>query len=248
VRIPARDLIGGELAGDLVDVIRGIGSDGDLLRGLDELAMRAARVQGVRVAAILVIDELGVPQVVGLSDHALVPTSLISRLRTAPTVSSACSSNEPFVDLAPTEGRWSMRMLGDLDSLGTIGVAVLPPATPTPLGAAVLAVLDADPLERGMLSLAVFADLVAVVIRQAEPQPDDVTRLRTFRRALDGRNTVEQAKGMLAERFGIPPEIAWRRLRDRAEALGASIVEMATDVVDRAETFRSDWPDVDPSA
>jgi len=235
VMVPARQVLGVGTAGDLVDVIREVARRRDLIHGLGELASRAAQVPGVRIAAVLVTDEFGVPQVVGLSDHALTPTSLVARLRTEATVSAACSGDVPAVDLDPASGSWAPEVLAGLAEVSCIGVAVVPPVTPSTVAGTLLAILDAEWLDGGVTALAVFADLIAVVVQQAGSHPDEVARVRTLRRALDDRNTIEQAKGMLAERFAVPPDVAWVRLRSRADALGVSIAEVAAAVVNRSE-------------
>lgn len=227
----AHRVLGDGSAGALVDVIRDVARHHDLILGLGDLALRAADIPGVRVVALLVLDESSVPQVAGLSDHAVAPTDLVSRLRTAPVVAEACSRREVIKDLSPSSSRWPGVAVDALLAGGYMGIAVVPSALPNSIGGALLAMLDADPGESGFDALAVLADLLPIIIHQADPEPDQVARVRTLRRALDDRNTIEQAKGMLAKRFDVTPDVAWVRLRRRAEVLGCTIAEAAAAVV-----------------
>lgn len=69
----------------------------------------------------------------------------------------------------------------------------------------------------------------------------ELVRLLTERnaqleRALESRIVIEQAKGVLAERFGIPPDSAFELLRRGARNHRLRIHALAADVVKRRET------------
>lgn len=55
--------------------------------------------------------------------------------------------------------------------------------------------------------------------------------------ALESRVVVEQAKGILAERLGIDPEVAFTRLRRHGRQHGLHLAELARQVVDGSFTL-----------
>jgi hypothetical protein len=227
--------LGRESAAALVDMIRDVARHHDLIVALGDLAARAAEIPGVRAVAVLVVDEFAVPQVAALSDHALEPTELITRLRVSPVVIESCQRREVVVDPMASSARWSALVLDGLRGLGCLGVAVVPPGVPNAVDGALLALLDGDPGGEGVAALTIFAEVLSIVVHQADPHPDALVRAGILRRTLDDRNTIEQAKGMLAERFGVSPDVAWIRLRARADALGIPIADAARAVVGRVD-------------
>ena len=233
--VSVSEALGAESAVALVDLIRDVARRHDLIVGLDDIATRGAAVNGVRVAAILFEDEFATLQIAALSDHEVASTELVSRLRTVSPIVDVWTRREPLIDLSPSPMRWPAAILDDLTRLGCVGVAVVPPAAPDTTDGVLLVLLDSDPGDAGIVALGVLADLVAIIIHQADPQPAREARLATLRKTLDERNTIEQAKGMLAERFGITPAVAWVHLRSRSSALSITIAEAATAVVDRSD-------------
>ena len=68
----------------------------------------------------------------------------------------------------------------------------------------------------------------------------EVSRLRReneqLRAALESRIVIEQAKGVLAERFAVAPEQAFELLRRAARSEGMRLHDLAADVVGGAQT------------
>jgi hypothetical protein len=80
-----------------------------------------------------------------------------------------------------------------------------------------------------------LADIATIVMLHPEHlSADDITR-RT-RAALEGRTVIEQAKGVLAYLDNVPVDMAYARLRARAQSEGRSLTDMATLVVREAAT------------
>jgi hypothetical protein len=61
-------------------------------------------------------------------------------------------------------------------------------------------------------------------------------RIRQLQHALDSRVLIEQAKGILAERFGLKIEDAFEVLRNAARANGVKLNTLATDLVNERRT------------
>lgn len=78
-----------------------------------------------------------------------------------------------------------------------------------------------------------FADLAALVLLRADVIEDADLVARRLEHVVQGRATVAQAVGMLAERFDVDLDEALRRLRSEASQGSGTIVDVATDVVGR---------------
>ena len=68
---------------------------------------------------------------------------------------------------------------------------------------------------------------------QVDPQYDLQMVIRRIHMAVESRNTVEQAQGMIAQRFAIDIEEALIRLRNVSDQTALTLVEVATAVVER---------------
>jgi AmiR/NasT family two-component response regulator len=83
-----------------------------------------------------------------------------------------------------------------------------------------------------------FADVATAGLlqrRETEAARRLAAQLQT---ALDSRRLIEQAKGVLAERYGIGPEAAFRHLRRQARDGNRKIHELASAVVEEANRSR----------
>lgn len=91
-----------------------------------------------------------------------------------------------------------------------------------------------EPLSADRLVIAqALADTATLSLLQVDPHIDLQIVIRRIHLAVESRNTLEQAQGMIAQRFGIDTEEALIRLRDVCERTGLSLVEAATAVVQR---------------
>jgi AmiR/NasT family two-component response regulator len=78
-----------------------------------------------------------------------------------------------------------------------------------------------------------LADAATLAFLQADMQQDRLLIARKLRTAVEGRNAIEQAKGVLSERHGIAMMEAFWKLRDASIAHDMDIVELAKAVVNR---------------
>jgi AmiR/NasT family two-component response regulator len=72
---------------------------------------------------------------------------------------------------------------------------------------------------------------VAVVRRLAQDVSDLRPRADQLERALESRVVIEQAKGVLAERLGVPPDAAFDLLRRSARSAQIRLHDLASEVV-----------------
>ena len=86
-----------------------------------------------------------------------------------------------------------------------------------------------------------FADRSLTVVAPSEGEPSDATRFlleRTIQlqSALESRVAIEQAKGILAERFGVTVDEAFELLRSAARKNGLKLHGLVMEVVRSPET------------
>ena len=87
--------------------------------------------------------------------------------------------------------------------------------------------LDADQLAAAQL----LADVAISYVGNARVLGASAQLAAQLQQALDSRVVLEQAKGVIAERHGIPPDAAFERIRARARAQRRKIREVAQEVL-----------------
>jgi GAF domain-containing protein len=86
----------------------------------------------------------------------------------------------------------------------------------------------------GELALLAFTDLAALLIAsmmQSQQQSELATQLQG---ALDSRKIIEQAKGVLMGKHGIPPRTAFEQLRAQARAERRKVAAICAEIVENA--------------
>lgn len=89
-----------------------------------------------------------------------------------------------------------------------------------------------------------LTDLATIGLLQHRERADQATVIDQLQAALSSRVLIEQAKGMLGERFRLDPEQAFRMLRGHARDRNRRLTDVARAVV--AGTDDLHWPDPDP--
>lgn len=110
-------------------------------------------------------------------------------------------------------------------------------ALPLSTGAATVGVLHlfgTTPVPQCSLSLGrSLADVATLALLGADPHLDAAVATRRLDLAIEARVTIEQAKGVLAARFGLTPEAAFGQLSAAATTTGRPLGLVATAVVER---------------
>ena len=91
--------------------------------------------------------------------------------------------------------------------------------------------------EAAVLAGQALADVATIAILQARAVEDAARLAGQLEHALESRVVVEQAKGVLAERLGIDPEVAFTRLRRHCRQHGLHLAELARQVVEGSFTL-----------
>ncbi len=93
-----------------------------------------------------------------------------------------------------------------------------------------------SPLDPDRLLVAqALADAATLSLLQIDPQTDNQIMIQRIQRAIEDRNTLDQARGMITQRFGIDPEAALTELVRAAHEINAPLTEVARAVVRRDE-------------
>jgi AmiR/NasT family two-component response regulator len=91
-----------------------------------------------------------------------------------------------------------------------------------------------QPLSEGRLLVAqALADAATVSLLQVDPHVDLQIVINRIHLAVESRNTLEQAQGMIAQRFAIDAEEALIRIRDVSAETAMTVVAVASAVLAR---------------
>jgi GAF domain-containing protein len=214
--------------------------DYDVVEFLSRLCQRSVEVLEVTAAGALLTDGAKRLQVVAASTETVtVLETLQIQRQEGPCVDAYRSGRRVAVpDLRRTARRWPVftpRALG----AGMAGVCAFPMRLRADrIGA--LNVFQATPGaldEAAVLAGQALADVATIAILQARAVEDAARLAGQLEHALESRVVVEQAKGILAERLGIDPEMAFTRLRRHGRQHGLHLAELARQVVEGSFTL-----------
>ncbi|GAA2086357.1 GAF and ANTAR domain-containing protein [Streptomyces albiaxialis] len=220
-----------ELADSLVD-------DFDLIDFLSRLTDRCVGTLEVAAAGVLLADRDGVLRVLAASsdDVRLIellqvqndkgPCLTCYRTGQAVTVTD--------LDLAPE--RWP-RFAEDARSRGFAAVQALPMRLrERTIGALNLFHTTTRALDPQVTAIAqALADVATISLLQKRVIEDQDLLNRQLEQALDTRVVIEQAKGKLAERYGLSMQEAFTLLRGYARSHNRRLTDLATAFINEAE-------------
>ncbi len=210
---------------ELADVLSG---GYDLDRFLRLLVNRSVPLLDVPAAGVLIVGHGTVA-----SHERLMP---VLRHEVSPLTDSARQGEAVAVPDLDAVTTWPA-FTEDARGAGFAAVHVLPLCRRDETRGALALFHDAAGAADVRLARAV-ADLAAVVITQARAlrQADELAR--QLQHALDSRVVIEQAKGVLAERFGLGMGAAFTALRGYARSHNTRVSDLASAIV--AGTFDTD--------
>jgi len=219
-------------------------SDGlDTVDLLTELAQRCVEILPVAASGILVVDQFGGLRVIGSSSDSAQLLELFQiQNEEAPCLECCRTGQAVFVhDLSAMARRWP-RFSAEVMGEGFTAVYALPLGSQHKiigtLNLFATSTLAADVIA----SAATLADAATLALLRVDPTQDEIVMARHLYDAVESRNVIEQAKGMLAQRFDEDPDAAFRRIQSMAHASGVSLARVARAVVDRREAVLSDIP------
>lgn len=227
------NIVSAGLASTLVDVGQMATHGASVVNVFSVLASQCVSLLPVEAAGILLVDDAQMLHVIGSSSHAAKLLDLIQTQNDEGPCRDCCKSNTAIIcDDIAADTRWP-RFSALALSENFSSVYALPlHAQGSAVGA--LNLFSLAPLTRDQIATAQsLADAATLSFLQADMQQDRLLVARKLRSALEGRNTLEQAKGVLSERHGISMMEAFWKLRDASIAHDKDIVEMAEAVINR---------------
>jgi transcriptional regulator with GAF, ATPase, and Fis domain len=227
-----------ELADTLVD-------DFDVLDFLHVLTDRCVELLEVSSSGLMLSDERGHLQLVAGTSRTTQDLELLElEMEEGPCVDAFVTA-EPIVNVSLTDAarRWPNFTRAALDS-GVQRTTALPMRLRgRVIGALNLFSGDDEDMTPTKLALGqAMADIATIGLLNERSLREKTVLSEQLQTALHSRVVIEQAKGVLAARFGISVADAFNRLRKHARRSGSSLTDLAAAVV----AGRADLEDLVP--
>jgi hypothetical protein len=222
-----------ELAVTLIEITKSVTQGAETIEIFTQLAEKCVSLLPVSAAGILLRDIGGTLQVIGASSPSAHLLDLFQvQNEEGPCLECTVTGN-PVCDVElSAEGKWPR--FAELARAKDFSAVYALPLRSRDLTVGALNLFAREQLSPGRLVVAqALADAATVSLLQVDPQYDLQIVIRRIHMAVESRNTVEQAQGMIAQRFAIDIEEALIRLRHVSEHTDLTLVEVATAVVER---------------
>jgi GAF domain-containing protein len=217
-----------EMADTLVD-------DYDVIDLLTGLADRCVSLLGVSAAGVMLVSAAGSLGLAASSSEAMRLLELFEIQAAEGPCLDAFRTGEPVghEDLEAGSGRWPSFTAAAL-AAGFRSASALPlRLREVTLGALNLLSVTRSPLDEADVIVArAFADLAALSIAQHRASAEAQRLNEQLSGALTSRVVIEQAKGVISERAGVPLAEAFSRLRAYARNRNLRLTDVAQAAVD----------------
>lgn len=221
------------LATTLIDIGQMTTRGASIVNVFSVLTSKCIELLPIVAAGILLLDNSNSLHVIGSSSHAAKLLDLFQVQNDEGPCRDCCKLKEDVIcDDLSSDSRWpNFAILASEQNFSSV-YAIPLQAQESVVGA--LNLFSTSPLTNDQLQTAhSLADAATLVFLQADTQQDQMLVARKLRMAVEGRNAIEQAKGVLSERHGIAMMEAYWKLRDASIAQDMDIVELAKSVVNR---------------
>lgn len=223
------------LAAAFVDLARSVNDGKDMVEVFSMLAERCVSLLSVEACGILVIDPRGDLEVIGSSNHSAHLLDLFQVQNVEGPCLQCCRTGIAVLDVdldVGVDGPWPGFSSAARERGYTAVYAVPLAARGVTVGALNLFALE--PMRDQEVGVAqALADAATIALLQADPHEDAVVVTRRLHMVVEERNTIEQAKGVLSQRFSIDADQAFVQLRRAGERTGSRLIDVATSVVTR---------------
>lgn len=223
-----------ELAVTLIEVTRSVTQGAETVEIFTELAEKCVRLLPVSAAGILLRDVDGTLQVIGASSPSAHLLDLFQVQNEEGPCLECTMTGSPVSgdDLRLDSAKWPR--FAELARAQGFAAAYALPLRSRDVTVGALNLFAFEPLSPGRLVVGqALADAATLSLLQIDPHSELQIVIRRIHLAVETRNTIEQAQGMIAQRFGIDPEEALVRLREVSYRADMSLVGVATAVVRR---------------
>lgn len=227
------------LAETLVDLAQAATQGAETIELFTSLTERCVELLPVAAAGILLRDVNGKLQVIGASNPSAHLLDLFQLQNQEGPCLECCAIGEAVVDIELSDvGKWP-EFAEKVRSSGFRAVYALPlRSRGVTVGA--LNLFATTKLDESHLTVAqALADAATLSLMQVDPELDLQIVIRSIHLAVESRNTVEQAQGMIAERYSISAEDALVKIRKASKETGLSLLQTAIAVVEREPSFKA---------
>jgi len=226
-----------QLAAAFVDLARSVKEGKDMVEVFSMLAERCVTVLSVAACGILVIDPMGELEVIGSSNHSAHLLDLFQVQNVEGPCLQCCRTGEAVIDTELSEtGPWPGFSLAAREQ-GYLAVYAVPLAAQGVVVGA-LNLFAQESIRNEEIAVAqALADAATIALLQADPREDALVVTRRLHMVVEERNTIEQAKGVLAQRFSIDADEAFVQLRRAGERTGTRLIDVAMSVVTRDDSY-----------
>jgi transcriptional regulator with GAF, ATPase, and Fis domain len=233
------------LADTFVEMADTLVADFDVIDFLHVLAERCVQLLDVSAAGLLLTDQRGTLQVVAASSERTRLLELF-QLQTdqGPCLDCFRTGQQVSVaDVAAASSRWP-RFAAASAEVGFGAVHAMPMRLRQEvIGAVNLFDVSAGPLDEEKLRIGqALADVATIGLLQERAIRRRETLAEQLQTALNSRVTIEQAKGVLAERLQVDMDEAFSLLRETARSGSRRLSELALGVVNGTEQVPAPSP------
>ena len=237
---PAPEPAPADVAAALIELANATVASDDTVGLFTLLSNRAVELLDIDAAGVLLVGPTGNLMAIGSSNHSAHLLDLFQIQTEQGPCMQCCLTGEPVVDTdLDNDGPWPL-FAQTAREWGYQAVYALPlTARGQALGA--LNLFTTTPLSTGAIALGqALADIATLGLIQADPGHDAEVVARALHRAMESRIAVEQAKGVLAVRFGEDADAAFNRMLAAANATGVTVGSLAASVVNRTTDTAAD--------
>lgn len=222
-----------ELALTLIDITRSVTQGAETIEIFTTLAEKCVSLLPVSAAGILLRDVTGTLQVIGASSPSAHLLDLF-QVQNEQGPCLECSDTGVAVsdELLGGTSKWPRFAL--LARAQNFKAVYALPLRSRDITIGALNLFSSESLSAGRLAVAqALADAATLSLLQVDPQVDLQIVIRRIHLAVESRNILEQAQGMLAQRFSIDTEGALIRIREASRKTSLTVVEVARSIVER---------------
>lgn len=223
------------LVNTLISAARQVNAGGDTIEVLSALTEKCVALLPVAAAGILVRDVNGTLQVLGASNPSAHLLDLFQVQNEEGPCHEVATTGERVVDLElSADGKWPnfARLAREQ---GFEAVYALPLVSRgVTIGA--LNLFAIEPISNDRLEIAqALADTATLTLLHVDPVLDQQVVIKQIRIAVESRNMLYQAQGVIAQRFNIDSGAALERIRSVSLETQLSVSDVAAAVVHRDE-------------
>lgn len=221
------------VAETFIELAGSIAAGAETIEIFTELSRKCVWLLPAAAAGILLRDVAGDLQVVGSSSPSAHLLDLFQvQNEEGPCLECLRHGQRILVDDVSTEGEWP-RFTAMMLANGFTSVYALPlRSRRITIGA--LNLFTQEPLDESRITVAqALADAATLSLLQVDLRTESNLVVERIHRAVQSRNVLDQARGMIARRFAVDSDQALQKLMVVAHSTGIPLTDVATAVVTR---------------